>query len=285
MRSEDAGQYRGQGRSSHPRSSTTNVHEHNHIDPQVEPAFASPMMLFQLQGASPRMGARRGAGDSVRRSDREVIARRLALRRRFLRSHRARMHGATRAHPGGGAGPPDCSRPISISPRTARYCRAGLTSIRSTFDAPHDHSGFALSGVYYASVPPEGSSGAIEFLTHASTPSPTRWEAPFALMAASESTRDRDIFWCFRPLSPTGCSQNRDSTTGSRSPSTCALSSSLIPCPRWVEHEQCPDVPQPRVHVPTKSSAMNVLLARLSILSVYVFAVAATPAHARCADQ
>ena len=32
------------------------------------------------------------------------------------------------------------------------------------FNAPHDHSGFALSGVYYASVPPEGRSGAIEFL-------------------------------------------------------------------------------------------------------------------------
>ena len=32
------------------------------------------------------------------------------------------------------------------------------------FNGPHDHSGFALSGVYYASVPPEGHSGAIEFL-------------------------------------------------------------------------------------------------------------------------
>ena len=32
------------------------------------------------------------------------------------------------------------------------------------FNAPHDHSSFALSGVYYASVPPEGRGGAIEFL-------------------------------------------------------------------------------------------------------------------------
>ena len=75
------------------------------------------------------------------------------------------MHGVTHAHPGGGAG----DNPVAFARFDFAANRAlcqGWINVNppGAFNAPHDHSGFALSGVYYASVPPEGHSGAIEFL-------------------------------------------------------------------------------------------------------------------------
>jgi len=134
----------------------------------VEPAFASPMMLFQVQDCEvlnrqlvEEGQAMRARSPGVTRSNREgwhseddffgrTEAGCAALRAHILEA----VHETTRLlspHFDFAAYRALCQGWINVNPPGA-------------FNAPHDHSGFALSGVYYASVPPEGKSGAIEFL-------------------------------------------------------------------------------------------------------------------------
>ena len=135
---------------------------------QVEPAFASPMMLFQVQDCEvlnrqlvEEGQAMRARSPGVTRSNREgwhseddffgrTEAGCAALRAHILEA----VQETTRLlspHFDFAANRALCQGWINVNPPGA-------------FNAPHDHSGFALSGVYYASVPPEGRSGAIEFL-------------------------------------------------------------------------------------------------------------------------
>ena len=135
---------------------------------QIEPAFASPMMLFQVL-------------------DCEVLNRQLVEEAQAMR---ARSPGVTRSNREGwhseddffGRTEPGCTALRThileavqettrlLSPHfdfaANRALCQGWINVNppGAFNAPHDHSGFALSGVYYASVPPEGRSGAIEFL-------------------------------------------------------------------------------------------------------------------------
>jgi uncharacterized protein (TIGR02466 family) len=134
----------------------------------VEPAFASPMMLFQVmdcealnrQLAEEAQAMRAGSSGLARsnregwHSDDDFFGRTesgcAALRIHILEAVRETTQllspqfdfAANRAL---------CQGWINVNPPGA-------------FNAPHDHSGFALSGVYYAIVPSEGRSGAIEFL-------------------------------------------------------------------------------------------------------------------------
>ena len=127
---------------------------------QVEPAFASPMMLFQVQ-------------------DCEVLNRQLVEEGQAMR---ARSPGVTRSNREGwhseddffGRTEPGCAALRAhileavqettrlLSPHfdfaANRALCQGWINVNppGAFNAPHDHSGFALSGVYYASVPPEG---------------------------------------------------------------------------------------------------------------------------------
>ena len=135
---------------------------------QVEPAFATPMMMFQVQ-------------------DCEVLNSQLVeeaqVMRRLLpgvtRSNREGWHSDDdffgRTEPGCTALRRHILEAIQESTRLLspdfdfagnRALCQGWVNINppGAFNAPHDHSGFALSGVYYASVPPEGRGGAIEFL-------------------------------------------------------------------------------------------------------------------------
>ena len=135
---------------------------------QIEPAFASPMMLFQVL-------------------DCEVLNRQLVEEAQAMR---ARSPGVTRSNRDGwhseddffGRTEPGCTalrtHILEAVHETTRWlsphfdfaanralCQGWINvNPPGAFNAPHDHSGFALSGVYYASVPPEGRSGAIEFL-------------------------------------------------------------------------------------------------------------------------
>jgi uncharacterized protein (TIGR02466 family) len=135
---------------------------------QVEPAFASPMMLFQVL-------------------DCEVLNRQLVEEAQAIR---ACSPGAIRSNRDGwhseddffGRSEPGCSALRThilkavqettqlLSPdfdfaANRALCQGWINvNPHGAFNAPHDHSGFALSGVYYASVSPEGLSGAIEFL-------------------------------------------------------------------------------------------------------------------------
>ncbi len=135
---------------------------------QAEPAFPSPMMLFQVEDCDflnqqlvEEAQAMRAASSGLTRSNREgwhsdddFFVRTepgcAALHRLILGAvqETTRMlspqfdFAAHRAL---------CQGWININPPGA-------------FNAPHDHSGFVLSGVYYASVLAEGQSGAIEFL-------------------------------------------------------------------------------------------------------------------------
>ena len=135
---------------------------------QIEPAFASPMMLFQVLDCEvlnrqlvEEAQAMRGRSPGVTRSNRDgwhseddFFGRTepgcTALRTHILEA----VQETTRLlspHFDFAANRALCQGWINVNPPGA-------------FNAPHDHSGFALSGVYYASVPPEGRSGAIEFL-------------------------------------------------------------------------------------------------------------------------
>ena len=135
---------------------------------QVEPAFASPMMMFQVL-------------------DCDVLNRQLVGEAQAMR---ARSPGLTRSNRDGwhsedeffGRTEPGCTTLRThileavqeatqlLSPHfdfvANRALCQGWVNVNppGAFNAPHDHSGFALSGVYYISVPPEGRSGAIEFL-------------------------------------------------------------------------------------------------------------------------
>ncbi len=135
---------------------------------QVEPAFASPMMLFQIP-------------------DCEVLNQQLVEEAQAMR---ARLPGLTRSNRDGwhseddffGRTEPGCTalrtHILEAVQETTRLlspdfdfaanralCQGWINvNPPGAFNGPHDHSGFALSGVYYASVPPEGRSGAIEFL-------------------------------------------------------------------------------------------------------------------------
>jgi uncharacterized protein (TIGR02466 family) len=148
-------------------SGRPNVHEPDRVA-HVEQAFASlPMMLFQVQDCRDFLNRQlveeggRCARSRVTRSNREgwhseddFFGRTepgcAALRAHILEA----VQEATRLlspHFDFAANRALCQGWINVNPPGA-------------FNAPHDHSGFALSGVYYASVPPEGRSGAIEFL-------------------------------------------------------------------------------------------------------------------------
>ena len=129
---------------------------------QVEPAFASPMMLFHVKDCEvlnrqlvEEGQAMRARSPGVTRSNREgwhseddffgrTEAGCAALRAHILEA----VQETTRLlspHFDFAANRALCQGWINVNPPGA-------------FNAPHDHSGFALSGVYYASVPPEGRS-------------------------------------------------------------------------------------------------------------------------------
>ena len=135
---------------------------------QVEPAFASPMMMFQVL-------------------DCDVLNRQLVGEAQAMR---ARSPGLTRSNRDGwhsedeffGRTEPGCTTLRThileavqeatqlLSPHfdfvTNQALCQGWVNVNppGAFNAPHDHAGFALSGVYYVSVAPEGRGGAIEFL-------------------------------------------------------------------------------------------------------------------------
>jgi uncharacterized protein (TIGR02466 family) len=134
----------------------------------VEPAFASPMLMFQIadcdalnQQLIEEAQALRASSAGLTRSNREGwhseddFFGRTEPGCATLRTHIfAAVRETTRMLSPQfdfGSNRAVCQGWININPPGA-------------FNAPHDHSGFALSGVYYVTVPPEGCSGAIEFL-------------------------------------------------------------------------------------------------------------------------
>ncbi len=135
---------------------------------QIEPAFASPMMLFEVPDCEvlnrqlvEEAQAMRGRSPGLNRSNRDGWHSEddffghtepgcTALRTHILDAVRQTTQWLS-PHFDFAANRALCQGWINVNPPGA-------------FNAPHDHSGFALSGVYYASVPLEGRSGAIEFL-------------------------------------------------------------------------------------------------------------------------